>query len=79
MCTTYVPSGSPEMDDYKLPQGCWESNIDPLKEQQVLLAAETFLPPQKIFFLNKNIKSEHGRNTPVIPALEAEAERSEPT
>lgn len=61
MCATCVPGsqslregvGSPRFrftDDDEPPYGCWESNLCPLQEQQIL-TAEPSLQPSTCFFL----------------------------
>ena len=37
------PAGTGVVDDRELPCGCWESNLEPLEEQPVLLTTEPSL------------------------------------
>ena len=43
------------MDGCELPCGCWEPNLGPLQEQQVLITAESTLQPQGIQTLEVKI------------------------
>ena len=49
MCIGIRSPGTGVTDSCELPYGCWELNPGPLEEQSVLLTAEPFLQPQKIF------------------------------
>jgi hypothetical protein len=43
-------------DNHKLPWSCWELNLGPLQEQQVLLIAEASLHSSGLYFLNSGMK-----------------------
>jgi hypothetical protein len=43
-------SGSGVMDSWESPHRCWELNLGPLKEQQVLSASEPSLQPYVFIF-----------------------------
>lgn len=47
--------GTGIMDSYESPCGCWESNSDPLQQQQVLLTTEPslWLPRLSILYTRK--------------------------
>jgi hypothetical protein len=55
MCMSALSSCTPEegirfiTDGCEPPRGCWELNLGPLEVQLVLLTAESFLQPFKIF------------------------------
>lgn len=69
VCTSLVPTEGTRtydtgvMDDCALPWGCWEPNLVPLEEQQMVLTVELSLQPEFSFNLRQIVTPLGSRRT----------------
>lgn len=66
--------GTGIMDSYEPPCGCWESNPDPLQQQQVLLTTEPSLrAPKTVYFIHEEGERTKSESVKVHRVAEADS------